>query len=113
MPPPMSSSSTRGASASITASLSETLEPPSTTTYGRSGEPGHDDDLGAGGEQRAQRRQHRPDPAVIRDRLAVQRHVQVGAHEHAPTRDALGEEVVERFHSVAPTNATRSTRRLE
>src|SRR5690606_38136743 len=34
MPPPTSSLSTLGSSASITASLSETFEPPSTTTYG-------------------------------------------------------------------------------
>ena len=39
IPPPMSSRSTVGSSASITASLSETFEPPSTTTYGRSGSP--------------------------------------------------------------------------
>ena len=34
MPPPTSSLSTFGSSAWITASLSETFEPPSTTTYG-------------------------------------------------------------------------------
>ena len=39
IPPPMSSRSTVGSSASITASLSDTLDPPSTTTYGRSGSP--------------------------------------------------------------------------
>ena len=37
MPPPTSSLSTVGSRLSITASLSETFEPPSTTTYGRSG----------------------------------------------------------------------------
>ena len=37
MPPPMSSLSTLGSSASITASLSDTFDPPSTTTYGALG----------------------------------------------------------------------------
>ena len=37
MPPPMSSRSTLPSRLSMTPSLSETLEPPSTTTYGRSG----------------------------------------------------------------------------
>ena len=37
MPPPMSSRSTFGSSASMTASLSDTFEPPRTTTYGLSG----------------------------------------------------------------------------
>src|SRR6266545_2633288 len=37
IPPPISSRSTFGKSASMTASLSETLAPPSTTMYGRSG----------------------------------------------------------------------------
>ena len=44
IPPPTSSRSTFGSSAEITASLSETLPPPSTTTYGRArgvaGQPG-------------------------------------------------------------------------
>ena len=39
MPPPTSRLSTLGSSASMTASLSLTLEPPSTTAYGRSGSP--------------------------------------------------------------------------
>ena len=37
IPPPISSLSTLGSRASMTASLSETFDPPSTTTYGRSG----------------------------------------------------------------------------
>ena len=37
MPPPISSRSTFGSSASITPSLSLTFEPPSTTVYGFSG----------------------------------------------------------------------------
>ncbi len=37
MPPPMTRVSTFGASASMTPILSETLDPPSTTAYGRSG----------------------------------------------------------------------------
>ena len=37
MPPPTSSLSTLPSRLSMTPSLSETLEPPSTTTYGRSG----------------------------------------------------------------------------
>ena len=44
---------------------------------------------------------------------SVEGDVEVGAHEHAPTRDALGEQVVERPHSCEPTSLTRSTRRLE
>ncbi len=52
--------------------------------------------------------------SVISPRALVERDVQVGAHEHAPTRDALGEQVVESLHSVLePTSLTRSTRRLE
>ena len=39
MPPPMSSRSTVSSRLSMTPSLSETFEPPSTTTYGRSGSP--------------------------------------------------------------------------
>ena len=56
-----------------------------------------DDHLRAGPHQRAQRRQDGPDPAVVADLpgLLVERDVQVGAHQHAPTRHPLGEQVVE------------------
>ena len=37
----------------------------------------------------------------------------VGAYEHPPTRDALGEEVVERLHSLDATRSVMSTRRFE
>ena len=249
MPPPTSSRSTFGSSDSMTASLSDTLEPPSTTTYGRSGSPvsllqhldlGQHQPAGVGGQQlgdvvhrgllavhhtetvgheRAVRRrraprgrrparrarprpcwsrarrsgcspaarprrppspstvdlaespttsaasvtvassssfsrvatglqrvlrvrralrpaevrgdhdprtrpgqladggQRRADPAVVGDGLAVERHVQVGAQQHAPTRHTLGEQIVERLHrlpqSLDATSAVRSARRLE
>jgi hypothetical protein len=75
---------------------------------------GHDGDPGTRLAERAQRRQHRTDAPVVSDRRAIQRNVEVGAHEHAPTLDALGEEVVQRFHqSEEPTSLTRSTMRLE
>ena len=70
MPPPTSSASTFGSSASITASLSETFDPPSTTDVGplrRAGELAQHVDLGeheptrVGGEALAPRR--RPTPA--------------------------------------------------
>src|SRR4051794_6972126 len=63
-----------------------------------------------------QGRQAGPDPAVIGDFAGalVERDVQVGAQEHAPTGDALGQEVVEGPHqSDLPTRVVRSTRRLE
>ena len=37
MPPPINSESTRGSSEVMTPSLSDTLEPPRITAYGRSG----------------------------------------------------------------------------
>ena len=52
--------------------------------------------------------------SVIAPVLLVQRDVQVGAHEHAPPGDALGDEVVDGTHqSDLPTSVVRSTRRLE
>jgi hypothetical protein len=67
--------------------------------------------------QRLQRGQAGADPTVVGDGPGglVQRDVQVGAQEHAPTRDALGEQVVEGPHrySDRPTSSTESTRRLE
>ena len=59
-----------------------------------------DDDAGAGVAQGLQRRQAGADPAVVGDGSGalVQGDVQVGAHEDAPTGDALGEEVVQGTH---------------
>ncbi len=79
-------------------------------------EVGGHDDLGAGLAQCLQGGQARPDPAVVGDgpRALVERHVQVGAYQDAPTGDALGEEVVEGTHqSDLPTIETQSTSRLE
>ena len=75
-----------------------------------------DDHAGAGVAERLERGEAGPDPAVVGDRAGalVQRDVQVGAQQHAPTRDALGEEVVEgAHHSDLPTSVVRSTRRFE
>jgi hypothetical protein len=61
-------------------------------------------------------RQDRADPAVVADHglvVLVERDVQVGAQQHAPTRDTLAEQVVESLQSCQPTSLTRSTRRLE
>jgi hypothetical protein len=54
--------------------------------------------------------------AVVGDlaRALVEGHVQVGAQQHPPTGDALGDEVVDGTHQRdLPTSAVRSTRRLE
>ena len=40
-----------------------------------------DDHLGTAGPQRGQGRQAGPDAAVIRDAAAIERHVEVGAHQ--------------------------------
>jgi hypothetical protein len=67
-------------------------------------------------------RQDSPDAAVVGNAAAlrelrcvlVERDVQVGAQQHAPTLHAVAEQVVEGFHqSVEPTSLTTSTSRLE
>jgi hypothetical protein len=77
----------------------------------------HHDDAGASVTQRDQRRQHRAGAAVVGDdaRLVfVERDVQVGAHDDAPTFHTLAEQIVESLQNdQAPTSLTRSTRRLE
>ena len=72
-------------------------------------------DAGAGIAERLQRGQAGPDPAVVGDRVRVlvQRDVQVGAYQHAPTRNAIAEQFVDGLHRLEPTSATRSTSRLE
>src|SRR5690606_16762960 len=73
-----------------------------------------DHHAGARVAQRAERGQHRPDPAVVGDAAAVEGHVQVGAQQHPPPRHALAKQVVEcPHHRDAPTYFTTSTRRLE
>ncbi len=55
-----------------------------------------DDDLGARVRQRLQRRHRREDAAGVGDvALVVERDVQVGAHQHAPTLDAFGQQILE------------------
>jgi len=49
----------------------------------RTSEVGHDDDACPLVDQRLQRRQRGPDAPVVRDGLAVERHVEVGSDEHA------------------------------
>ncbi len=83
-------------------------------------EVGGHDHPGAGVGQPGDRGHRGPDPAVVGDPGAVQRHVEVGADQHPPARHPLGEQVVERLHrgrrlssSREPTSVTRSARRLE
>jgi len=54
-------------------------------------EMGGDHDARTRAGQLAECRHRRADAAVVGDRLAVERHVQVGAHEYAPTGHTLGE----------------------
>jgi hypothetical protein len=54
-----------------------------------------DDHPGAARLQHGQGRQAGPDPAVVRDATAVERHVEIGAHQHA---QALDREVIDRLH---------------
>ncbi len=54
--------------------------------------------LGAGLGQLLDRRQGRAHPAVVGDLLAVQRHVEVGAHQDTPTPNALGQQIVKVLH---------------
>ena len=58
------------------------------------------------------------DPAVVGDRAVLERHVQVGAHQHAACRETPVPEGRPGRGSATgyrdlPTSATRSTRRLE
>jgi hypothetical protein len=54
-----------------------------------------DDHLGVALHQRGEGRQGSPDTAIIGDLVAVQRHVEIGAHQHALVRDR---QVIDRFH---------------
>ena len=65
---------------------------------------GHDD-LRAGVAERLQRRHRGDDAARIGDGVAIERDVQVGAHEHAPPRNSLCEQVFEGLdaHRVTAT----------
>ena len=84
--------------------------------FGASQMGGHHD-LRAGIGERLDRGHRRGDTAGIGDDAVVQRHVQIGPHQHATTRNSLCEKVVQvrdgHGYSDLPTSATRSTRRLE
>jgi hypothetical protein len=54
------------------------------------------DHSGTAGHQRGQGRQAGPDAAVIRDTVAVERHVEIGAYQDA---QALDREVIDRLSS--------------
>ena len=73
--------------------------------------------FGAGVCQRLDRGHRRGDTAGIGDDAVVERHVQIGSNQHASTRNALREKVVQvrdrHGYSDLPTSATKSTRRLE
>ena len=77
-------------------------------------EVGDDQHPGAAFPQLVDRRQAGPDAAVVGDRGAVQRHVQVGPQQHDLARDV---ERVDALHDRAgrldPTRAARSASRLE
>jgi hypothetical protein len=68
-----------------------------------------DDHPGAAADQCGQGRQAGPDPAVIRDPVAVQRHVQVGAHQHPP---ALDRDIIDRLHHHHISSSRRPAGRL-
>ena len=84
----------------------------------RAAEVGGDDDPRTGPAQPLQRGQRRTDPPVVGDGRTVERDVEVGAHEHAPTLRRipveLGDQIVEGLHSLPldATSAVRSTSRL-
>lgn len=66
---------------------------------------GGDDHAGARLGEGLDRGQHGADTAVVGDRRAVQRHVQVGADESPLARDPFGEEFVDRLHEGTPERA--------
>jgi hypothetical protein len=68
-----------------------------------------DDHPGAAADQRGQRRQASPDPAVIRDPVAVQRHVEVRAHQDAP---ALDRDIIDRLYHHAISSSRRPAGRI-
>ena len=68
-----------------------------------------DDHPGTAADQRGQGRQASPDPAVIRDPVAVHGHVQVGTHQHPP---ALDRDIVDRLHRHAISSSRRPAGRL-
>ena len=68
-----------------------------------------DDNPGTAADQRGQRRQAGPDPAVVRDPVAVQRHVEVRAHQDAP---ALDRDIIDRLHHHAISSSRRPAGRF-
>ena len=62
-----------------------------------------DDDPRAGFGERGDRRPDCADAAVVGDRGAVQRHVEVGADEYPLARDPFGEKFVDRLHLCSHT----------
>ena len=58
-------------------------------------EVGHDDDARSGAGELLEHRQRGPHATVVGHGGAVQRHVEVRAHEHAASRDALRNEIVQ------------------
>ena len=65
---------------------------------------GHDD-ARAGVEQRLERRERRADAAVVGDRRAVERHVEVGADQHALAAQVA--EVLDGLHGLLPVDSSR------
>ena len=72
----------------------------------RAAEVGGDDDACAGGEQRLQRRQGGADAAVVGDGRAVERHVEVGADEHALAAQVA--EVLDGLHASSSLDWSRA-----
>ncbi len=65
--------------------------------------------LGSGLDQRPQRGQRGDDPARVGDTaVVVQGDIQIGAYEHAPTRNTLRQKIIECLdaHRSGPTRAT-------
>ena len=54
-----------------------------------------DDNLRPGVRERLERRDRRNDAARISDRTVIQRHVEIGAHQHAAALHPVGQEVGE------------------
>ena len=73
----------------------------------RAAEVSADDHLGAAIEQGGQGRQRGPDPAVVRDTAAVERHVEVIAHQYPLAYDV---EVIDCLHDEISFDPTRKSR---
>ena len=78
-----------------------------------------DHHLGAGLDQRLQRRRRGGDAARVGDdAVIVEWHIQIGAHQHAAPRNTFRQKIFKSWNEITvysdlPTSATRSTRRLE